>query len=207
MVTERENGRIKVTHAVELPDIDKDFLTVAQAALICMVTRVTMWRWVKSGGIRSSATVGGHHRISRADLVQFIQMNKMGPRIQNDSSKRRILIVDDELALQRYLTRVLKNNGYEVQVCTDGFEAGVYVMKLRPHLILLDLFMPRMNAFQTCRLIKGEPETAHIKIIAISGNSPETIIDRILKCGADGFLQKPLDNKTVIQQIESIVET
>ena len=191
---------------MELPDIDKDFLTVAQAARICKVTRVTMWRWVKSGGIRSSATVGGHHRIGSADLVQFIQMNKMGARIQNDSGKRRVLIVDDERPLQRYLARVLENNGYQVQACTDGFEAGVYVMKLRPHLILLDLFMPRIDGFQTCRLIKREPETSHIKIIAISGTSSGTTIDRILKCGADGFLQKPLDSKTVIQEIESIIE-
>jgi excisionase family DNA binding protein len=191
---------------MELPDIDKNFLTVAQAARICKVTRVTMWRWVKSGGIRSSATVGGHHRISSADLVQFIKMNKMGPRIQNDPGKRRILIVDDERPLQRYLTRILENKGYEVQACTDGFEAGVYVMKQRPHLILLDLFMPLMDGFQTCRLIKKEAETAHIKIIAISGTSSETTKDRILKCGADGFLQKPLDNKTVIQEIESKIE-
>jgi len=194
-----------MTYALELPDIDKDFLTVAQAARICKVTRVTMWRWVKSGGIRSSATVGGHHRISRADLVRFIKMNKMGPRIQNDSGKKRVLIVDDELPLQRYLTRILKNNGFQVQACADGFEAGVYVMKLRPHLILLDLFLPRMDGFQTCSLIKREPETSQIKIIAISGNSSETIIDRIFKCGADGFLQKPLNNKTVIQEIESIL--
>jgi excisionase family DNA binding protein len=190
---------------MELPDIDKNFLTVAQAARICKVTRVTMWRWVKSGGIRSSATVGGHHRISSADLVQFIKMNKMGPRIQNDSGKKRILIVDDELPLQRYLTKILEINGFKVQACADGFEAGVYVMKLRPHLILLDLFLPRMDGFQTCSLIKREPETSQIKIIAISGNCSETVIDRIFKCGADGFLQKPLKNKTIIQEIKSIL--
>ena len=130
----------------------------------------------------------------------------MGARVQNNSCKKRILIVDDELPLQKYLTRILENNGYEVQACADGFEAGVYVMKMRPDLVLLDLFMPRMDGFQTCSLIKREPETSHIKIIAISGSSSETSIDRILECGADGFLQKPLDNKTVIQKVVSILE-
>jgi excisionase family DNA binding protein len=191
---------------MELPVIDRNFLTVSQAARICKVTRVTMWRWVKSGGIKSSATAGGHHRISSADLVQFIKSNRMGARVQNNSCKKRILIVDDELPLQKYLTRILENNGYEVQACADGFEAGVYVMKMRPDLVLLDLFMPRMDGFQTCSLIKREPETSHIKIIAISGSSSETSIDRILECGADGFLQKPLDNKTVIQKVVSILE-
>lgn len=191
---------------MELPIIDKNFLTVAQAAQIFKVTRVTMWRWVKSGGIRSSVTVGGHHRISSADLVQFIKKNRTGARIQNNSGKRRILIVDDEPPLQMCLTRILENNGYEVQACADGFEAGVSVMKLRPHLILLDLFMPRMDGFQTCSLIKKDPETSHIKIIAISGNSSEISIDRVLKCGADGFLQKPLNNKELIQEIESMME-
>jgi len=79
-------------------------------------------------------------------------------------------------------------------------------MKLHPHLIFLDLFMPRMDGYQTCSLIKRESETSHIKIIAISGYSSEKWIDRIIKCGADGFLQKPLDNKTVIQKIESVIE-
>jgi CheY-like chemotaxis protein len=93
-----------------------------------------------------------------------------------------------------------------VQACTDGFEAGVYVMKLLPHLMLLDLFMLHINGFRTCSLIKKEPGTSHIKIIAISGNSSETSFDRILECGADGFLQKPLDKEKVIQAVESTIE-
>lgn len=191
---------------MQLPNIDKEFMTVAQAARICNVTRVTMWRWVKAGSILSSATVGGHHRISRSDLVQFIKTNRMGVRLQSDSEKKRVLIVDDEPPVRKYLARILSDHGYESQSCADGFEAGMHVVKFRPHLILLDLFMPGMDGFQTCRLIKKEPETCHIKVIATSGNCVSTSIERILNQGADGFLQKPLDIKRLIMEIASVLE-
>jgi excisionase family DNA binding protein len=191
---------------MQVPDIEKDFMTVAQAARICNVTRVTMWRWVKAGGIRSSATAGGHYRISKADLSQFIKSHKMGARLQNASDKFRILIVDDDLPIQKYLSRILTHHGYETQVCADGFEAGVCVMKFRPHLILLDLYMPRVDGFQTCRLIKNERDTAHIKIIAFSGNLTAASIERILECGADGILKKPLDKRALIQEVTSLLE-
>jgi excisionase family DNA binding protein len=190
---------------MEMPGTDKDFLTVAQAARVCKVTRVTMWRWVKSGGIRSSLTAGGHHRIADADLAQFIKTKNMGARLQNDSGRQRILIVEDEAPVQRYLTRMLAKHGYHVQVCSDGFEAGIQVMKFRPHLILMDLFMPRMDGFQTCSIIRKEPETSNIKILAMSGNCSETTVDRILKCGADRFMPKPIDSPTVLKEIETML--
>jgi excisionase family DNA binding protein len=198
--------RILYRSPMQIPDIEKEFMTVSQAARICNVTRVTMWRWVKAGSIQSSATAGGHHRINRDDLAEFIKAHRMGARLQNDSVKPRILIVDDEPSLQRYLFKILTPHGYEIQACADGFEAGVYVMKFRPQLILLDLYMPRVDGFQTCRLIKNELETAHIKIIAISGNFTAASIERILECGADGILKKPLDRQAVIQEIASLIE-
>jgi excisionase family DNA binding protein len=191
---------------MQLSDVEKEFMTVTQAARICNVTRVTMWRWVKAGSIRSSATAGGHHRINRADLAQFIKKHRMDARLQNEAGKIKILIVDDEPPIQTYLTRLLTHHGYETQACADGFEAGVYVMKFRPHLILLDLYMPRVDGFQTCRLIKNEFDTSHIKIIAISGNFTAASIERILECGADGILKKPLEKKAVIGEIGAVLE-
>jgi excisionase family DNA binding protein len=191
---------------MQLSDIDTEIMTVTQAARICNVTRVTMWRWVKAGSIRSSSTAGGHHRINRDDLAQFIKTHRMGARLQNESGKMRILIVDDEPPIQKYLSRILTSHGYETQACADGFEAGVNVMKFQPHLILLDLYMPRVDGFQTCRLIKNEFDTSHIKIIAISGNFTATSIERIFECGADGILRKPLDKKAVIGEIASLLE-
>lgn len=190
---------------MELPIIDRNVLTVAQAAQICKVTRVTMWRWVKSGGIRSSATVGGHYRINSSDLVHFMVKHKMGLRAANEPGKKRILIVDDERPVRKYLTTILESAGYEVQACADGFEAGVCLMKMRPNLILLDLIMPRMDGYQTCSLIKKEPETSHIKILAISGHMSKVSMDRVRQCGADGFLEKPLDKETIIQKVEAII--
>ncbi len=181
-------------------------MTLAQAARICCVNRVTMWRWVKAGSIHSSVTAGGHHRIKKADLAQFIKTNHLDVRLRNETQKPRILIVDDEPLILKYLSRILDDHGYETQVCADGFEAGVRVMRFRPHLVLLDLYMPRADGFRTCRVIKSDIETAHIKIIAISGDLTSAAMARILGCGADDVLIKPLDKKTVIRAAASLLE-
>jgi excisionase family DNA binding protein len=188
------------------PDSEKEYMTLAQAARICCVNRVTMWRWVKAGSIHSSVTAGGHHRVSKADLNQFIRTNRTEARLENDSHTPRILIVDDEPAIRKYLSRILCDHGYETKGCADGFEAGVQVMRFRPHLILLDLYMPRADGFQTCRMIKSDVETAHIKILAISSDLTSDATACILGCGADDVLRKPLEQKTVIRAAASLLE-
>jgi excisionase family DNA binding protein len=187
-------------------DSEKGYLTLAQAARICCVNRVTMWRWVKAGTIHSSVTAGGHHRVRKADLAQFIKTHRMEARRENNSQKPRILIVDDEPPIRKYLSRILDDHGYETQVCADGFEAGVRVMRFRPHLVLLDLYMPGADGFRTCKMIKGDMETAHIKVIAISGDITSDAMARILGCGADDVLRKPIDKKTVIRAAASLLE-
>ena len=187
-------------------DSEKGYMTLAQAARVCCVSRVTMWRWVKAGTIHSSVTAGGHHRVKKADLAQIIRENDMDVRLQSETQKPRILIVDDEPPIQKYLSRILDDHGYETQVCADGFEAGVRVMRFRPHLVLLDLNMPRADGSRACEMIKGDIETAHIKIIAISDDLTSGARARILGCGADDILRKPLDKKTVIRAAASLLE-
>jgi len=176
---------------------ENEILTVNQAAELCGVSRTSIWRWVKSGTLKSAATAGGHHRIYRADFFDFIRRKKMDNRIRGNADKKRILIVDDDRNIITLLQDALTGSGYESEYASDGFEAGLKIMKFKPNLIILDLFMPEMDGFEVCERLKKDPDTADIKIIAMSGFSTEENRQRILSSGADLFLPKPIDIKSL----------
>lgn len=197
-------------------NVEKDFYTIPEAAKVCAVGRTTMWRWVKSGYLKASTTLGGQHRIQKTELESVL--TKRGgypmpalekapePEFSGRSlSPKKILIVDDDPDIQRVTTRLLSAQGYEVAVASDGFEAGTKVMDFNPDLLVLDLIMPGMDGFEVCKRIKKNPRTSHIKVLAITGYDTEENRDRIMKAGADGYMAKPVDNHRLLEEVEGLL--
>jgi len=184
---------------------EKEYYTIPEAAKVCAVDRTTMWRWVKSGNVKASVTLGGQHRIAKANLESFISENSVYPLPSNVSSKEKVLIFDDDSQIQQLFTKLLSSRGYTIEVAADGFEAGIKIMAFKPSVILLDLHMPGMDGFDVCRKVKENPVTAHIKILAITGYGTDENKDRIMRAGADGYLTKPVDAATLIKHIENLL--
>jgi CheY-like chemotaxis protein len=69
---------------------------------------------------------------------------------------KKILVADDSAVAAAMLSNVLKSHGYDVVRAADGIEAVQHVYDESPDLILLDIFMPRMNGYQACRLLKDD---------------------------------------------------
>lgn len=185
---------------------ETELLTLQQAARHCGVSRTTMWRWVKAGELKSAMTAGGHNRIRSSDLLTFMALKEMAPRIRTAEKRHRILVVDDDPALVKMLLKLLGGNGWDMAAASDGFEAGVMTMKFRPHVILLDLVMPNMNGFEVCKMLKRNPDTAGIKIVAMSGFVTENNRFRMLSAGADVFLEKPLNVERVKHEIKQLLQ-
>jgi excisionase family DNA binding protein len=184
--------------------LDETLLTVPEAARACGVSRMTMWRWIKANKIQHVKTPGGHHRIGLSILNEFIDRCSGGQRQSRVGNKPKILIVDDDKSFQKYLDRMLSGRGYAVKTCSDGFEAGIWVMRFHPHLLVLDLFMPNIDGFQVCRTLKGDPDTAPIHILAVSGHPTEENIREARAAGADAFLAKPLDRQALLDHIDAL---
>lgn len=184
---------------------DDDVLTIPEAAQYCAVDRVTMWRWVKSGGIKAWVTPGGHHRIYRRDLEAFMRENGITPH-RDMHANPKILIVDDDRSIQRVLTKSLTKQGYETETASDGFDAGIKVMSFRPDLIILDLIMPGMDGFEVCRNVRSNDSTRSIRILALTGYGTPENRERVMSAGADGFLEKPASETVLLETIRDLLE-
>ena len=118
---------------------------------------------------------------------------------------KKILIVDDDPWILEMFTTMLSAHQYETEVASSGFEAGTKVVKFKPGLIILDLIMPEMSGFEVCRLIKKDPDTSHIKILAITGCDTKENRKRIMEEGADDYLVKPVVMDTLLQHVENLL--
>jgi len=179
--------------------------TVGQAAEYCSLSRGTVWRYINSGDLKASQTPGGHFRILRKDLDAFIVERGMYPLANNLSSGKKILIVDDDPQIRDVLTQMLSAHKYETETASSGFSAGVKVATFKPGLIILDLVMPRLSGFEVCRLIKEDPDTAHIKILAVTGYDTEENKDKIMRAGADDYMAKPLSKDALLGLVEDLL--
>jgi signal transduction histidine kinase len=122
-----------------------------------------------------------------------------------ENSSGRILIVDDLPANLRLLEGILKVAGYEVVTASSGAEALETIATAEPDVVLLDVMMPEMDGFETCRRIKSQPDTSWLPIVMVT--ALQETGDRVaaLEAGADDFLTKPVDDVEVIARVNSLV--
>ena len=106
----------------------------------------------------------------------------------------RVLIVDDNHDLAGYLRELVAglSNDILVEQAHDGFEAGEKLHSFRPDVVLLDLKMSGMDGFETCRRIKHNAATRHVRVIAMTGYPSVENLQQILLAGAEVCLPKPV---------------
>ena len=187
--------------------VNDEIFSIPQAAKRCAISMWTLMKCVNSGELKVSRTPGGHYRILKEDLEDFIIKKKMYPLVHKRSSNIRILIVDDDLKVQKLLTVMLSSDRYETETASSGFEAGAKVVKFKPGLIILDLFMPEMSGFEVCSQIKKEPETSHIKILVLTGYYNKENRERVMEAGADAYMTKPVEKDVLLRHVEDLLST
>ena len=122
------------------------------------------------------------------------------------TTKPRILCVDDEPNVLKFLEAVLVPNGYEVTKAEDGEEALEKLKEERVDLVISDVRMPRLNGFEVCRRIKEDKEHRNIPVILVTGLTAKE--DRIkgIDAGAEDFISKPIDPAEVLARIKMLLK-
>ena len=103
----------------------------------------------------------------------------------------RVLVVDDDPATVELLQEFLVAKGYEVLTASDGAEALQKVKEERPHVILLDIHMPKMDGLEVLRQVKAIDPT--VSVIMVTGVNEEAIGRKAMELGAFDYIVKPLD--------------
>lgn len=116
----------------------------------------------------------------------------------------RILVVDDVDTNVRLLEAKLTIEYYDVLTCRDGAAALEIAQTEQPDLILLDVMMPSMDGFETCRKLKDDPATRHIPVVLVTALDGREDRMRGLEAGADDFLSKPLDDVILMARVRSL---
>ena len=117
---------------------------------------------------------------------------------------KKILIVDDDPTLTTMLTKILKDNGFEVMAVNEAVEGLELAMTRYPDLIILDVMMPIVNGFNFCRLIKQEEDQKDIPILLLTSRDQMKDIEIGLEMGAEAYLTKPLNMDELLRTIKVI---
>ncbi|HZK53264.1 MAG TPA: response regulator transcription factor [Desulfosporosinus sp.] len=114
----------------------------------------------------------------------------------------KILLVDDELNILKFLEMGLQDEGFDVQTAQDGMTAVTLVKQFQPHIVILDVMMPGMDGFEVCRMLK---KTENVAIILLTAK--EEVDDRVkgLMLGADDYMMKPFSFEELLARIHARV--
>ncbi len=121
---------------------------------------------------------------------------------EGETVGKKILIVDDDAALVKVLSLSLEREGFEVIAALGGAEALRKAYELRPDLVILDIMMPQMDGWTTCRRLR---EIADMPIIMLTAKGGETDVVHGLDLGADDYITKPCSSEELKARIRALL--
>jgi twitching motility two-component system response regulator PilG len=121
------------------------------------------------------------------------------------SSALKILVIDDSNTVRQSAELFLRQGGYEVFLAEDGYDALSKVNDHHPDMIFCDILMPRLDGYQTCAIIKRNPEFENIPIVMLS--SKDGVFDKARgrMVGAQQYLTKPFVKDALLQSVQHFV--
>ncbi|MCG2722758.1 MAG: response regulator [Thermodesulfovibrionales bacterium] len=117
---------------------------------------------------------------------------------------RKILIVDDEKLNRKLFGAIFEYAGYIIIQAEDGQQAIQLAKETIPDLILMDIQMPVMDGIEALRILKSEPTTKDILVIAFTFHDSTKYQEKLLEYGFNGFISKSIGTKEILNAIKSI---
>ena len=118
------------------------------------------------------------------------------------STPVRVLVIDDSNTIRRSAEIFLKQAGHEVVLAEDGFDALAKLSDYAPDLVFCDILMPRLDGYQTCAIIKRNPQFANVPVVMLS--SKDGLFDKARgrMVGSQDYLTKPFTKEQLLQAVQ-----
>jgi CheY-like chemotaxis protein len=116
----------------------------------------------------------------------------------------RVLVVDDDDVIRQLICVNLELEGFQVHTAVDGQDALDRVKTIQPHVVTLDIMMPRLDGWETATRLRADPETAEIRVILLSARAQEADLRRGDRIGVDAYLTKPFDPDELIDTVRRL---
>ena len=120
-------------------------------------------------------------------------------------TKKKILLVDDEKDLVYAVKLQLEKNNFEVLTASDGQEALDKARREKPHLIILDVMLPKIDGYKVCRLLKFDEKYKKIPLIIFTARVQESDEKTGYSVGADAYMTKPFDAQILLDKIQQLL--
>ena len=127
-----------------------------------------------------------------------------GHAAQRAQAAFRVLVVDDDPDMARFLSRMLTQKGLHAEIASDGHVALARIAADPPDLVLLDVQMPGPNGFEICRELKSRDATALLPVVLITALEDQDSRVRGIEAGADDFLSKPVRREELIARVNTL---
>jgi len=121
------------------------------------------------------------------------------------SNRYSILIADDNQQNRELIDAYLADEGYDIQISSDGQETLDRVAESHPDLILLDIMMPKLSGYEVCQQLRQSEETRDILILMVTALNEPGDIEKAVKAGCDDFLTKPVNRLELLTRVRSLL--
>ena len=175
-------------------------------ARILGIHRVTVTNWIKKGALKAIRTPGGRYRVSKEDLISFLDAHGMPiPAFLRVKEKKMVVAIDDDEMILTLLEKFFSTDDmpyiYKLKVFTNPIDAALFIGDQKPDLILLDLLMPELSGFDMAEKI--QQASPNSQIIVLTGYATEENIARLKNYNIYAVLPKPVNLKILKKTIEN----
>ena len=154
---------------------------------------------------RSSPPSGRVPRPSRGGTPEGVELpGVISPVPSAGSTKRDVLVVDDEPETLALVAEALENEGYRVRRATGGREALARAAESPPDIVVVDLIMPEVGGEDVCAALRGDPRYSETRVLVLSAAEDTRMV--AAACDADGAVNKPFTTELLVREVRRLME-
>ncbi|MBN2720009.1 MAG: response regulator [Proteobacteria bacterium] len=159
----------------------------------------TIKNWIKGKQVVAFQTVGGHYRVPRREVVRLIKNRGLSVPEELQGPMGLVYVVDDDELIRVAMEDALSDD-YEVYAFSSGFEALMQIGRLKPDLLVLDIFMPGIDGFAMIKKLRQDDKLYNLKVIGMSGK--DVSAEEAEKAGFDEFYKKEQGLDNIVEAVK-----